>query len=131
MARRHPEIVREAALQGHAIANHTTDHPSLPLVSQRERWRQIRSCSQALAPYEQKLFRPPYGQQTQNLDFASREVVGKRDIAVSRMQQRVDIDDQACHPKSARELLGLAQSLKAQAALCICLPGCKERTVPE
>ena len=61
MARRHPEIVREAALQGHAIANHTTDHPSLPLVSRRERWRQIRSCSQALAPYEQKLFRPPYG----------------------------------------------------------------------
>ena len=62
MARRHPEIVREAALQGHAIANHTSDHPSLPLVSRRERWKQIKSCSQALAPYEQKLFRPPYGQ---------------------------------------------------------------------
>src|SRR5579864_8414615 len=43
MARRHPEIVREAAGRGHAIGNHTLSHPSLPLISQRERWEQIRS----------------------------------------------------------------------------------------
>ncbi len=61
MARKHPEIVREVAERGHAIGNHTSDHPSLPLVSRLERWRQIRSCSRALGPYEQKLFRPPYG----------------------------------------------------------------------
>jgi peptidoglycan-N-acetylglucosamine deacetylase len=62
MARRHPEIVREVAEGGHAIGNHTLSHPSIPLVSRPERWRQIRSCSRALRPYEQKLFRPPYGQ---------------------------------------------------------------------
>ncbi len=62
MARRHPDIVREAAQQGHAIGNHTWDHRSIPLISRAERWRQIRSCSRALAPHEQKLFRPPYGQ---------------------------------------------------------------------
>jgi peptidoglycan-N-acetylglucosamine deacetylase len=64
MAQKRPEIVREAALQGHTIANHTTDHPSLPLISRRERWQQIKSCSKALAPYEQKFFRPPYGQRS-------------------------------------------------------------------
>jgi peptidoglycan/xylan/chitin deacetylase (PgdA/CDA1 family) len=62
MARRHPEIVREVAERGHAIGNHTSSHPCLPLVSRLERLRQIRSCSRALRPYEQKLFRPPYGQ---------------------------------------------------------------------
>lgn len=62
MARRHPEIVRDAAQQGHAIGNHTWDHRSIPLISRRERWKQIRQCSRALAPHEQKLFRPPYGQ---------------------------------------------------------------------
>jgi peptidoglycan-N-acetylglucosamine deacetylase len=62
MARRHPEIVREVAERGHAIGNHTSNHLSLPLVSRLERWKQIRSCSGALGPYEQKLFRPPYGQ---------------------------------------------------------------------
>jgi peptidoglycan/xylan/chitin deacetylase (PgdA/CDA1 family) len=67
MARRHRDIVRMVAEQGHAIGNHTADHPSLPLVSRYERWRQIRSCSRALAPYEHKLFRPPYGQR----DFGS------------------------------------------------------------
>lgn len=61
MAQRHPEIVREAFQQGHAIANHTSDHPAVPLISRRERWNQIKTCSKALAPYEQKLFRPPYG----------------------------------------------------------------------
>jgi len=67
MAQRHPSLVRQVAEQGHAIGNHTFDHPSLPLVSRLERWRQLRSCSAALAPYEQKLFRPPFGQ----YDFGS------------------------------------------------------------
>lgn len=67
-AARHPEIVREAAGRGHAIANHSWDHPSFPLISHSERRRQIRACAEALAPYEQRLFRPPYGHQ----DLSSR-----------------------------------------------------------
>lgn len=62
MARRHTAIVRQVAEQGHAIGNHTSEHPSIALISRGQRWQQIRSCSRALSPYEQKLFRPPFGQ---------------------------------------------------------------------
>ena len=64
MARRYPDIVRAAAEQGHAIGNHTYDHVSVPLVSRKELKRQIKECSRTLAPSEQKLFRPPYGQRS-------------------------------------------------------------------
>jgi peptidoglycan/xylan/chitin deacetylase (PgdA/CDA1 family) len=62
-ARRHPELVRRVAEAGHAIGNHSWDHPSFPLISARKRREQIRACSKALAPYEQCLFRPPFGHQ--------------------------------------------------------------------
>jgi hypothetical protein len=76
------------------------------------------------------LVRPPDRKQTQNFDFASREVVRKRDTVIPRMQQDIDFDNQARHSKSARELLGLAQPLKARAALCVCLSH-QESAVPE
>jgi len=63
-AQRHPEIVRQVAQAGHAIGNHSWDHSSLPLLSGRERRAQIRACEKALAPYGQRLFRPPYGHQS-------------------------------------------------------------------
>jgi peptidoglycan/xylan/chitin deacetylase (PgdA/CDA1 family) len=63
-ARRHPEIVRRAAEAGHAIGNHTWDHPSLPLLRAPARRLQIRWCARALAPWETKLFRPPWGHQS-------------------------------------------------------------------
>jgi peptidoglycan-N-acetylglucosamine deacetylase len=59
----HPELVRRVAQAGHAIGNHSWDHPSFPLISGRERRAQIRTCAQALAPYGERLFRPPYGEQ--------------------------------------------------------------------
>jgi peptidoglycan/xylan/chitin deacetylase (PgdA/CDA1 family) len=65
---RHPELVRRVATEGHVIGNHAWDHPSFPLLSRRERRRQILACARALAPYGQRLFRPPYG----HLDVASR-----------------------------------------------------------
>jgi peptidoglycan/xylan/chitin deacetylase (PgdA/CDA1 family) len=60
--------VRRVAQAGHAIGNHTWDHPSVLLISGNERRAQIRACAQALAPYGQRIFRPPYGHQ----NFASR-----------------------------------------------------------
>lgn len=63
-AQRYPEIVQRVAQDGHAIGNHTWDHSSFPLLSGRERRRQLRACAQALAPYGQRLFRPPYGHQS-------------------------------------------------------------------
>ena len=67
-ARRYFDIVRRAAEAGHAIGNHGWDHASFPLITRRERWAQLRSCEKAIAPYGQRLFRPPYGHQS----FASR-----------------------------------------------------------
>lgn len=67
-AQRHPDLVRKVAMAGHAIGNHSWDHPSFPFISGRERRRQIRACAGALAPYGTRLLRPPYGYQ----DLASR-----------------------------------------------------------
>ncbi len=63
-AQRHPDIVRRVAEAGHAIGNHSWDHSSLPLLTGKERRAQIRACEKALAPYGQRLLRPPYGHQS-------------------------------------------------------------------
>lgn len=60
----HRELVQRVAAGGHAIGNHSWDHPSLPLLKGRWRRLQIGWCREALAPYGSRLFRPPYGHQT-------------------------------------------------------------------
>lgn len=62
-ARRDPVLVRRVAQAGHAIGNHSWNHPSFPLKTRRERKAQILACAQTLAPFGQQLFRPPYGEQ--------------------------------------------------------------------
>jgi peptidoglycan/xylan/chitin deacetylase (PgdA/CDA1 family) len=62
-AQRYPHIVKHVAEAGHAIGNHSWDHPSFPLLTRRERREQIRACAKAIAPYGESLFRPPYGMQ--------------------------------------------------------------------
>lgn len=61
-ASRYPEIVQQVAQAGHTIGNHSWNHPSFPSVAGQERRAQIRTCARALAPYGQRLFRPPYGE---------------------------------------------------------------------
>jgi peptidoglycan-N-acetylglucosamine deacetylase len=63
-ARRYPSVVKKIEQFGHAICNHSWDHPSFAYISARERRSQLRHCHKAIAPYGQKLFRPPYGDQT-------------------------------------------------------------------
>lgn len=63
-AQRHPDLVQRIAQAGHAIGNHSWDHPSFPLISGRERRAQLRACEKVIAPYGQRLFRPPYGHQS-------------------------------------------------------------------
>jgi peptidoglycan/xylan/chitin deacetylase (PgdA/CDA1 family) len=63
-ARRWPELVKRVADGGHAIGNHTWDHPSMPLLTGRYRRKQIEWCAEALAPHGTRLFRPPYGEQS-------------------------------------------------------------------
>jgi peptidoglycan/xylan/chitin deacetylase (PgdA/CDA1 family) len=62
-AQRYPELVKRVAQAGHAIGNHSWDHPSFPLITKPERRAQIRACAEAIAPYGSRLFRPPYGHQ--------------------------------------------------------------------
>lgn len=63
LAHRHRELVKKVASGGHVIGNHTWDHVSLPLITTYQQKRQIRACQKAVAPYGQRLFRPPYGHQ--------------------------------------------------------------------
>lgn len=63
-AQRYPELVARIAEGGHALGNHSWDHPSFPAVSARERRRQIRAWAQTMGDAHSKLFCPPYGNQT-------------------------------------------------------------------
>ena len=63
-AKKYPELVKRIAKAGHSIGNHSWDHPSFPLITGRDRRWQLRACEEAIAPYGQKLFRPPFGNQT-------------------------------------------------------------------
>jgi peptidoglycan/xylan/chitin deacetylase (PgdA/CDA1 family) len=62
-AQAHPEIVARAVAGGHAVANHSWDHPSFRRIGAAERRRQLRSCAAALGPGAAPLFRPPFGEQ--------------------------------------------------------------------
>lgn len=63
-AERQPALVQQVVQAGHAIGNHSYDHPSFPLISSRERRIQVRSWQQVVGPAGQRLFRPPYGHQS-------------------------------------------------------------------
>jgi peptidoglycan/xylan/chitin deacetylase (PgdA/CDA1 family) len=63
-ARHYPQLVESVARGGHAVGNHSWDHPSFPRINTRGRYEQIRACEKALSPFGQKLFRPPFGHQS-------------------------------------------------------------------
>jgi peptidoglycan-N-acetylglucosamine deacetylase len=56
----HPDLVRRVGEAGHAIGNHTWDHPAVSRTSWKETRSQIIACRKALEPYGDRLFRPPY-----------------------------------------------------------------------
>lgn len=60
----YPQLIAQVAAAGHAIANHSFDHPRFPTVSREQRIAQMRACEAAIAPYGHKLFRPPRGLQS-------------------------------------------------------------------
>jgi len=61
VAGKYPDLVRMIARSGHAIGNHSWDHPVFPGLKTRHRWSQIYRCSRATKPHGQRLFRPPFG----------------------------------------------------------------------
>lgn len=60
-ARSHPEIVTRVSAGGHAVANHTLHHRSLPGLSGPERRAEITDGLEAVGPPAERLLRPPYG----------------------------------------------------------------------
>ena len=60
----HPELVARIAAEGHAIGNHSWDHPALSLLSAADFAAQITRTRAVLAPHGQELMRPPYGLQS-------------------------------------------------------------------
>lgn len=67
-ATKYPELLQKMAGAGHAIGNHSWGHRSFPALGRNERRQEMEACEALIAPYSQKLFRPPYGNQI----FASR-----------------------------------------------------------
>jgi peptidoglycan/xylan/chitin deacetylase (PgdA/CDA1 family) len=63
-AERYPALVRQVAQAGHTIGNHSWDHQCFLALGGRLRRRQIRQCARSLEPYGDRLFRPPYGEQS-------------------------------------------------------------------
>lgn len=63
-AAEHPQVVARILAGGHALANHSWDHPSFRQVRGGFRRAQIRWCAETLAGQGgDRLFRPPYGEQ--------------------------------------------------------------------
>ena len=60
----HPEVVEAVRAEGHAIGNHSWNHPSFPLISKSNLAYQIRQCCKSLQGNDLLLFRPPFGHQT-------------------------------------------------------------------
>jgi peptidoglycan/xylan/chitin deacetylase (PgdA/CDA1 family) len=90
-ARKYPELVKEVASAGHAIGNHSWDHPSFPAISRQERRRQLKACDQAISPHGIRLFRPPFGHQNRET-FLDAFLLGHQVVTWS-----VDSEDWLCH----------------------------------
>lgn len=60
-AAQNPELLERMRASGHALGNHTWDHPSLRALDRRERRQQLLRCREVLADEDVPLFRPPFG----------------------------------------------------------------------
>lgn len=67
-AERSPLLVERVHDEGHAIGNHSWNHPSFPLIHGYQRRKQIRDCEATLNHHGVKIFRPPFG----HFDLATR-----------------------------------------------------------
>ncbi|WP_214318975.1 polysaccharide deacetylase family protein [Nonomuraea sediminis] len=73
----YPKLARRQLAEGHAIGNHTWDHPHLPAMTDQQILDEIRTTQDAIAKatgQQPKLFRPPYGDTDQRvLDLVGQE----------------------------------------------------------
>lgn len=99
-----PELVARIAAEGHAVGNHSWDHPALPRLPAAAVTDQLRRTRDALGDPRPRLMRPPYGDQSLASYLAARRL-GYRVIAWSVVgADWLDDDGQAI---AARVLAGL------------------------
>lgn len=91
-ARRHRRIVERALAEGHAVANHSWDHPSMPLLTRRAQRLQIEWCRKVLPAGASRLFRPPWGHQDLRARWTARRC-GHDVVAWSVMAEDWSDDD--------------------------------------
>jgi peptidoglycan/xylan/chitin deacetylase (PgdA/CDA1 family) len=63
----HPDLVRRIVAAGHAIGNHSMQHPKMRELGLRAQWREIEQADEALAVFDgqaRHAFRPPNGRLT-------------------------------------------------------------------
>ncbi|MFI6604781.1 polysaccharide deacetylase family protein [Nonomuraea sp. NPDC050536] len=74
---KYPKLARRQVAEGHAIGNHTWDHPHLPAMTDQQILDEIRTTQEAITTatgQRAKLFRPPYGDTDQRvLDLVGQE----------------------------------------------------------
>jgi len=66
---KYPELVKQIALEGHVIGNHTYTHPNLTQISDAEFYEQIQrvdALTELLVGYKPRFFRPTYGAINEN-----------------------------------------------------------------
>ncbi|MFF2855889.1 polysaccharide deacetylase family protein [Peribacillus sp. NPDC058002] len=64
-AKKYPEQLRQIYKKGHAIGNHTWDHPHLPELTDQQFNKNIQSTTaeiEKIIGFKPDLFRPPYGE---------------------------------------------------------------------
>jgi len=103
-AQRWPRLVQAVAEAGHCIGNHSWDHPSFPALTGTDRRWQLRACARALAPYGEKLFRPPFGDQN------ARSCLDARLLGYDLVRWNVDAQDW-CDSEAERMAQRLLQRL--------------------
>lgn len=73
-AARHPGLVARVKAEGHALGNHSWDHPALPALSAAAITDQLRRTAAALGDPRPRLMRPPYGDQSLASHLAARRL---------------------------------------------------------
>ncbi|MGI8558009.1 MAG: polysaccharide deacetylase family protein [Solirubrobacteraceae bacterium] len=76
-AAQHPAIVRRIVADGHAVGNHSWDHPMLPALPEAVRRRQLARTSaliEQITGSAPDLFRPPYGASSAALEQQAAEL---------------------------------------------------------
>jgi peptidoglycan/xylan/chitin deacetylase (PgdA/CDA1 family) len=81
-AAKHPALVARLAAEGHALGNHSWDHPALPRLPAAAVAEQLRRTAAATGDPRPRLMRPPYGDQSLASHLAARRL-GYRVVAWS------------------------------------------------